>query len=137
MSHSDPNTGDDAKTLGMSLDSASDDSDTIVEQTTTPGLSLLGRPLPGIERCDCRIQVLEAMRLDIATWTIGTVPDLEVWAGQVAAWMVELPTEPLLQGWMVQFILALEERVGLSVARASDLIQLAVGRALLTKEGWR
>ena len=131
MSHSDHTRINAARELGVSLESLSEHSVMPVEPVTT----LV--PLAGIERCDCRIQALEAMRLDIATWTIGTVPDLEVWAGQVAAWMVELPTEPLLQGWMVQFILALEERVGLSVARASDLIQLAVGRALLTKEGWR
>ena len=131
MSHSDHTRINAARELGASLEPLSEHAVMPVEPVTT----LV--PLAGIERCDCRIQALEAMRLDIATWTIGTVPDLEVWAGQVAAWMVELPTEPLLQGWMVQFILALEERVGLSVARASDLIQLAVGRALLTKEGWR
>ena len=131
MSHSDHTRINAARELGASLEPLSEHVVMPVEPVTT----LV--PLAGIEGCDCRIQVLEAMRLDIATWTIGTVPDLEVWAGQVAAWMVELPTEPLLQGWMVQFILALEERVGLSVARASDLIQLAVGRALLTKEGWR
>ena len=131
MSHSDHTRINAARELGASLEPLSEHAVMPVEPVTT----LV--PLAGIEGCDCRIQVLEAMRLDIATWTIGTVPDLEVWAGQVAAWMVELPTEPLLQGWMVQFILALEERVGLSVARASDLIQLAVGRALLTKEGWR
>lgn len=131
MSHSDHTRINAARELGASLEPLSEHAVMPVEPVTT----LV--PLAGIEGCDCRIQVLEAMRLDIATWTIGTVPDLEVWAGQVAAWMVELPREPLLQAWMVQFILALEERVGLSVARASDLIQLAVGRALLTKEGWR
>lgn len=133
MSHSDPNTGDDAKTLGASLDVPSESSDASVVAAATQSVT----PLPGIERCDCRIQVLDAMRLQVATWTIATVPDLEIWAGQVAAWMAELPTELLLQGWMVQFILALEAHAGLSVSRASDLIQLAVGRALLTKEGWR
>jgi len=133
MTHSDPNTGDDAKTLGTSLDVPSESSDASVVAAATPSMT----PLPGIERCDCRIQALDAMRLEVATWTIATVPDLEIWAGQVAAWMAELPTELLLQGWMVQFILALEAHAGLSVSRASDLIQLAVGRALLTKEGWR
>lgn len=77
------------------------------------------------------------MRLEVASWTIATVPDLEVWAGQVAAWLVELPTELLLQAWMAQFILVLVGHVGLETERASELIQLAVGRALLTKEGWR
>lgn len=133
MSHSDPNTGDDAKTLGASLDSVSDDSDASVVAAATPSMT----PLPGIERCDCRIQALDAMRLEVATWTIATVPDLEIWAQQVGDCIAELPTELLQQGWIAQFILALVERVGLSVHRASDLIQLAVGRALLTKEGWR
>ena len=133
MTHSDHNTGDDAKTLGTSLDVPSESSDASVVAPATQSLS----PLPGIERCDCRIQALDAMRLEVATWTICTVPNLDEWAQGIGARIAELPTELLQQGWIAQFILVLVERVGLPLHRASDLIQLAVGRALLTKEGWR
>ena len=135
MTHSDPNTGDDTKTLGMSLDSASDDSDTIVEQTTTPGLSLLGRPLPGVDRCDCRIQALDAIRQEIATWTIGTVPDLEVWAHGVAAWIAELPTDDLRTFWPGLLALDLHDHTGMTISRASLLIQRHVAVRLARKEG--
>lgn len=133
--HSDSTTPDDASQLGATLEAVSDSSDRpVVASMSPPSLRML--PLPGIDRCDCRIQALEAIRLDIATWTLLTVPDLDIWAQEVAAWIVELPTELLQQGWMAQLILALDTFVGLSIERAADLIQLAVGRALLTKEGW-
>lgn len=130
MSHSDHTRINAARELGASLEPLSEHAVMPVEPVTT----LV--PLAGIEGCDCRIQALDAMRLEVATWTIVTVPDLEIWAQQVGDCIAELPTELLQQGWIAQFILALVERVGLSVHRASDLIQLAVGRALLTKEGW-
>lgn len=104
---------------------------------TLDSVSTFVRPQPDYSRCDCRIQALAAIRLEALTWTLGTIPDLETWADQCAGWLVELPTDLLLQAWMGLLILVLVEHVGLSTARASDLIQLAVGRALLTKEGWR
>lgn len=135
-SHCDSTMPDDARELGATLEALSDYSDGPIAAPRTPA-SLLGLPLPGIDRCDCRIQALDAIRLEIATWTLGTVPDLEVWAHQVAGWIVELPTEDLRIFWPGLLALDLHERAGLSLRAASGLIQRHVGVALLTKGGRR
>lgn len=122
--------------LGATLAPLSEDSDRPVVATSTHH-SLLGRPLPGIDRCDCRIQALDAIRVEMATWTLGTVPDLEVWAHEVAGWIVELPTEDLRTFWPGLLALDLHEQAGLSIQAASGLIQRHVGVALLTKEARR
>lgn len=136
-SHCDSTMPDDARELGATLEALSESSYIDdVQKMTTPA-SLLGLPLPGIDRCDCRIQALDAIRLEIATWTLGTVPDLEVWAHEVAGWIVELPTEDLRIFWPGLLALDLHERAGLSLRAASGLIQRHVGVALLTKGGRR
>ncbi len=84
--------------------------------------------------CDCRIQALAAICDDISTWTIGTVPNLDEWAQTCAGWLLELPTDDLLQVWMAMVILALADNVGFSVQGASDFLQHHVGAALLAKE---
>lgn len=134
MSQDDSNKPEQARELGATLDHLSESSDRPVVAPSTHN-SLLGRPLPGIDRCDCRIQALDAIRLEIATWTIGTVPDLEVWAHEVAGWIVELPTEDLRMCWPGLLALDLHEQAGLSIRAASGLIQRHVGVAVLTKEG--
>ena len=134
MSHSDHTRINAARELGASLEPASNPSDLVIEPTTTPGLSLLGRPLPGIDRCDCRIQALDAIRQEIATWTISTVPDLEVWAHGVAAWIVELPTDDLRTFWPGLLALDLHDHTGMTLSRASLLIQRHVAARLARKE---
>lgn len=135
-SHCDSTMPDDARELGATLEALSEYADGPIAAARTPA-SLLGLPLPGIDRCDCRIQALDAIRLEIATWTLGTVPDLEVWAHEVAGWIVELPTEDLRIFWPGLLALDLHERAGLSLRAASGLIQRHVGVALLTKGGRR
>ena len=134
MSHSDHTRSNAARELGASLEPASDHTDSMIEPTTTPGLSLLGRPLPGIDRCDCRIQALDAIRQEIATWTISTVPDLEVWAHGVAAWIVELPTDDLRTFWPGLLALDLHDHTGMTLSLASLLIQRHVAARLARKE---
>ena len=134
MSHSDHTRSNAARELGASLEAASDHTDSVIEPTATPGLSPLGRPLPGIDRCDCRIQALDAIRQEIATWTISTVPDLEVWAHGVAAWIVELPTDDLRTFWPGLLALDLHDHTGMTLSRASLLIQRHVAARLARKE---
>lgn len=136
MAHSDYTSNAAARELGAPLEPASDLSRAPVAPTTTTG-SLLGRPLPGIDRCDCRIQALDAIRVEIATWTLGTVPDLEVWAHEAAGWIVELPTDDLRMFWPGLLALDLTEQAGLSIQAAAGLIQRHVGVAMLTKEARR
>lgn len=136
MSHFDSTMPDDARELGATLDVGSVSSDTPAVAPSTPH-SWLGRPLSGIDRCDCRIQALDAIRMEIASWTLGTVPDLEVWAHGVAAWIVELPTEDLRTFWPGLLALDLHDHTGMTVARAAALIQRHVGALWLTKEGRR
>lgn len=94
-------------------------------------------PMVTPQRIDCRIEVLQAVLADLRTWIIGTIPDLDEWARGVARWIVELPTEDLIQMWMACLIVELCEHVGLSTERASLLIQCHVGEALAKQEGRR
>lgn len=100
----------------------------------------MSRPLPGIDRCDCRIQALDAIRMEIQTWTISTVPDLEVWAHECAGWILELPTEVLQMSWAGLLALDLSEYTGLRPKTATALIQRHVGARLaeqLSPESFR
>lgn len=91
-------------------------------------------PLPGIDQCDCRIQLLDALRLEIQGWTIGNAPDVEAWMDEAAAWIVELPTNDLFQGWIAMMTFELSERLGVPVNTVSRLLQEHVGKALIKKE---
>ena len=86
---------------------------------------------------DLARQALDAIRQEIATWTIGTVPDLDVWAHGVAAWIAELPTDDLRTFWPGLLALDLHDHTGMTISRASLLIQRHVAARLARKEAWK
>ena len=90
-------------------------------------------PLRNIESCDCRIQLLEALRLEVQMWRIGNCPDMDAWMRECAFWIAELPTEDLAQGWMAMLTFEINNHLGISIHTASTLLQQHVGEAMLRK----